>query len=151
MTSPTVVQWRPPARIRPLAIGLARHGDQLLVMRVCDDHGALKGVRPPGGTIEFGESAAAAVAREFQEEFGAAIAIEGPPHVLENIYEHHGHPGHEIVFVYPIRLLDAKLHARDRFAIDEGNGNVFEAEWFDLARIRSGEVKLFPTGLDALL
>ena len=66
-------------------------------------------------------------------------------------YEHHGHPGHEIVFVYAIRLLDAALTARERFAIDEGNGNVFEAEWFDLARIRSGEVKLFPAGLAALL
>ena len=69
MNAPTVVQWRPPARIRPLVIGLARRGDQLLVMRVCDDNGALKGARPPGGTVEFGESAAAAVAREFQEEF----------------------------------------------------------------------------------
>ena len=151
MNSPAIVQWRPPARIRPLAIGLARRGDQLLVMRVCDDHGALKGVRPPGGTVEFGERAAAALVREFQEEFGAAIAIEGAPQVIENFYEHHGHPGHEIVFVYAIRLLDAALTARERFAIDEGNGNVFEAEWFDLARIRSGEVKLFPMGLDALL
>ncbi len=151
MNSPTAVQWRPPARIRPLAIGLARRGDRLLVMRVCDDQGALKGVRPPGGTIEFMESAAAAVTREFQEEFGAAIAIEGPAQVIENRYEHHGQPGHEIVLAFPIRLLDESLYARDRFTIDEGNGNVFEAEWFDLARIRSGEVKLFPTGLDALL
>jgi ADP-ribose pyrophosphatase YjhB (NUDIX family) len=149
--SETIVQWRPAARIRPLAIGLARRGDRLLAMRVTDDHGALKGVRPPGGTVEFMESAAAAVAREFQEEFSAAIAIEGPAQVLENLYEHHGHPGHEIVFAFPIRLLDESFYARARFTIDEGNGNVFDAEWFDLARIRSGEVKLFPTGLAALL
>lgn len=120
-------------------------------MRVLDNHGALRGVRPPGGSVEFMETAAAAVAREFQEEFGWAIAIEGPARVLENLYEHHGQPGHEIVFAYPIRVLAAAAYARDRFTIDEGNGAVFEAEWFDLTRIRSDEVALFPAGLAALL
>ena len=151
MTTPILQKWRPPARIRPLAIGLARREDSLLVMLVSDDQGALKGVRPPGGTIEFMESAATALAREFQEEFGTGIAIEGPMRVLENFYEHHGAPGHEIVFAYPIRLLEPALYARDRITIDEGNGVLVQAEWFPLARIRSGEVALFPKGLDALL
>jgi 8-oxo-dGTP pyrophosphatase MutT (NUDIX family) len=151
MSTPTPLKWRPPARVRPLAIGLARRGDTLLVMLVSDDHGTLKGVRPPGGTIEFMESAATALAREFQEELGTGIAIEGPMRVIENIYEHHGAPGHDIVFVYPIRLLEPALYARDRLTIDEGNGVLVQAEWFPLARIRSGEVLLFPKGLDALL
>lgn len=151
MNSNAVPSWRPAARIRPLAIGIARRGDQILVMRVLDDAGALKGVRPPGGTIEFQETAAVALAREFQEEFGCAIAVEGAAQVLENLYEHHGAPGHEIVFVYPIRLLDAGFYARDRFTIDEGNGMLVEAEWFDLARLRAGEVALFPDGLAALI
>jgi ADP-ribose pyrophosphatase YjhB (NUDIX family) len=151
MNSSAIPSWRPAARIRALAIGIARRGEQILVMRVLDDAGALKGVRPPGGTIEFKETAAAALAREFQEEFGCAIAIEGPAQVLENLYEHHGAPGHEIVFAFPIRLLDAGLHARDRFTIDEGNGMLLEAEWLELARIRSGEIALFPEGLAALI
>jgi len=28
---------------------------------------------------------------------------------------------------------------------------VLDAEWFDLARIRAGEVALFPVGLDTLI
>jgi ADP-ribose pyrophosphatase YjhB (NUDIX family) len=151
MTDPPVPRWRPAPRIRPLAIGLARRGDRLLVMRVFDDSGALKGVRPPGGAIEFGETAAAALAREFREEFGCEIAIEGPPAVLENLYEHHGAPGHEIVFAFPIRVVDDALAMAERFLLGEGNGVIVDAEWFDLARIRSGEVALFPAGLAASL
>jgi 8-oxo-dGTP pyrophosphatase MutT (NUDIX family) len=151
MNTGAIPSWRPAGRIRALAVGIARRGDQLLVMRVLDDAGALKGVRPLGGTIEFRETAAAALAREFREELGCAIAIEGPAQVLENLYEHHGAPGHEIVFAFAIRLLDPAFYARDRFTIDEGNGMVLDAEWFPLARIRTGEVKLFPDGLAALL
>ena len=139
--------WRPKPLIRPIAIGIAERGDQILVVRVPDDHGALKGCRPPGGGIEFMETAADALAREFREEMDTAIEIAAGPLVIENLYTHHGAPGHEIVFVHRVRLGDPTLYERDRITITEESGQVLTAEWIALERFRSGEIALFPTGL----
>jgi ADP-ribose pyrophosphatase YjhB (NUDIX family) len=65
--------WRPAPVIRPIAIGVIRRDDRLLVMAVRDDHDNLKGWRPLGGTIEFGERAADALKREFIEELDQPI------------------------------------------------------------------------------
>jgi ADP-ribose pyrophosphatase YjhB (NUDIX family) len=87
------VRWRPVPRVRPLALGLVRRDRRLLLVEVRDDAGCLKGWRPLGGGIEFGERAAEAVAREFREELAVEIAIEGTPEVYENLYEHEGARG----------------------------------------------------------
>ena len=139
--------WRPKPLIRPIAIGIAERGDQILVVRVPDDHGALKGCRPPGGGIEFMETAAEALAREFREELGTAIEIIAGPLVLENRYHHHGAPGHEIAFVYRVGLAEAALYRHDRIMITEHNGQSLPAEWVALDRFRSGEIALFPASL----
>lgn len=60
-----MMQWRPPQRIRVIAVALIYRGADVLVMAVKDDNGAVKGWRLLGGEIEFGESAEEAVAREF--------------------------------------------------------------------------------------
>ena len=57
--------WRPQQRVRVVVIGLAHRNNRLLVMRVLDDAGVLKGVRPPGGEVEFGERTEDALVREF--------------------------------------------------------------------------------------
>ena len=48
--------WRPKPAIRVIAIGLHWRDDRLLAVEVNDDHGAVKGVRPLGGGVEFGET-----------------------------------------------------------------------------------------------
>jgi ADP-ribose pyrophosphatase YjhB (NUDIX family) len=139
--------WRPKAQIRAVAIGIVERDEAILVVHVPDDTGALKGCRPPGGGVEFMETAAVALAREFREELGCAIAVTAGPLVIENLYEHHGAPGHEIVFVHRVRLLDPTLYARDAILVAEDNGKVHRAEWVALDRFRSGEIALFPAGL----
>ena len=57
--------WRPHSNIRGVAIGLHWRNDRLLAAEVRDDAGRIKGVRPLGGEIEFGESWQAALTREF--------------------------------------------------------------------------------------
>lgn len=57
--------WRPSQQIRVKVIGLAWRKDQLLAAEVEDDSGRIKGVRPLGGAIEFGESREEALHREF--------------------------------------------------------------------------------------
>ncbi len=143
--------WRPAQHIRVVAVGVAQRDGRLLAMEVLDDGGGLKGVRPPGGGVAFGETTRAALEREFREEFGTGIAVAGPPAVLENVFTHHGVTGHEIVFAYPVRLEDARLYAADRLTIREDNGEVVEAGWFAIEALAAGRVALFPDGLLDLL
>ncbi len=120
-------------------------------MRVTDVAGVLEGVRPPGGGIEFGETAIQALHREFREELHCAIEILGAPNVLENIFEHNGAPGHEIVFAFPIAITDPAVLATERFVIVEAGEADARAEWLPVGALRAGEVRLFPPALVGIL
>lgn len=139
--------WRPPSIVRPIAIGIVRRDDdELLLMAVRSDDGAIKGYRPLGGSIEFGERAADALKREFIEELGLAIAEPALLTVLENLYTHHGATGHEIVFVFEAAFADESACRREGFSYEDG-GVRNEVGWVALARFRADEAELFPTGL----
>jgi len=138
--------WRPPSVVRPIAIGIVRRGDELLLMVVRSDEGATKGYRPLGGSIEFGERAADALKREFVEELGLAIAEPALLTVLENLYIHHGAAGHEIVLVFEASFADPSAYRRESFSFEDG-GVRNDVSWVPLARLRAGEAELFPTGL----
>ena len=138
--------WRPPSIVRPIAIGIVRRGDELLLMVVRSDDGAIKGYRPLGGSIEFGERAADALKREFIEELGLAIAEPALLTVLENLYSHHGAAGHEIVFVFEAAFADDDAYRRESFSYEDG-GVRNDVHWVALARFRAGDAELFPTGL----
>jgi ADP-ribose pyrophosphatase YjhB (NUDIX family) len=142
--------WRPSSIVRPIAVGVVRRRDEMLLMAVRDDDGTLKGWRPLGGTIEFGERAAAALQREFAEEIGAALAEPKLLTVIESLYSHHGVAGHEIVFVFEARFADEGAYSREAFSFDDG-GVCNDVHWVALADFRRGEVELFPAGLLELL
>ena len=143
--------WRPSQQIRVKVIGLAWRKDQLLAAEVEDDRGRIKGVRPLGGAIEFGESREEALQREFQEELETDIRIVGPWHLLENIYEHHGATGHEYIFAADIKLAEASLYERDEIHYSELDETAATARWFGRDRLRDAGIDLYPTGLDKLL
>jgi NADH pyrophosphatase NudC (nudix superfamily) len=143
--------WRPSQQIRVKVIGLAWRNDQLLAAEVEDDSGRIKGVRPLGGAIEFGESREEALQREFQEELETDIRIVGPWHLLENIYEHHGATGHEYIFAADIELADASLYERDEIHYSELDETAATARWFCRDSLRDAGIDLYPTGLDRLL
>ena len=96
--------------------------------------------------MHFGEPASTALEREIREELDCDISIDGPPWIFENIYEHEGSIGHEIVFAFPIRL-KGPLCESLRFKISEDSGTLHWAEWIALSRFRSGEQVLFPLDL----
>ena len=138
--------WRPIQTIRPLSVGLIRRSDELLLMAVRDDRGSIKGWRPPGGGIEFGESAEDALVRELLEEIGERVECKRQVCVLENIYRHEGAPGHEVVFVFEVAFLDRSAYARERYKfIDQGVENI--VEWRKLSAFYENSEPLFPNEL----
>jgi ADP-ribose pyrophosphatase YjhB (NUDIX family) len=132
----TATVWRPPPTVRPVAVRT--------------DDGTIKGWRPLGGTIEFGERAADALKREFAEELGVTLEEPTLLCVLESLYRHHDTPGHEIVFVFEARLADEAAYGKDRFTFDDG-GVRNEVRWVASARFRAGQEQLFPAGMLELL
>ncbi|GGC61121.1 NUDIX hydrolase [Chelatococcus reniformis] len=143
--------WTPAADIRVKVIGLAWNGPRLLAAEVATSDGTIKGVRPLGGSIHFGETREQALHREFAEELGCPIAIGSPWRVFENIYEHEGAIGHEIVFAADVELMDRSLYDLDRIAFAEDDGLACVARWFSLDALASAGLALYPDGLrDAL-
>ncbi|OWV74799.1 DNA mismatch repair protein MutT [Rhizobium sp. R339] len=143
--------WRPPQQIRVKVIGLAWRGDRLLAGEVEDDSGRIKGVRPLGGSIEFGETREEALHREIREELETEIRIVGPWHLLENIFEHHGAIGHEFIFAAEIELVDSSLYQRDEIHYSEQDETAATARWFGRDMLRDAGMELYPTGLAKML
>jgi hypothetical protein len=106
-----VTVWTPSTAVAVKVIGLAWRGEELLVAEVEESDGRVKGVRPLGGSIEFGETREAALKREFVEELRCEISISGPWHTFENIYQHEGRTGHGPLPARQVQLPRARRHA----------------------------------------
>jgi ADP-ribose pyrophosphatase YjhB (NUDIX family) len=141
-----VTVWIPTPAVAVKAIGLAWRGRELLVAEIEESDGRVKGVRPLGGSIEFGETREQALVREFAEELGCKVSVTGPWHAFENIYQHEGAQGHEFIFAATIRLADEDIYRRDRFHYLEHEGTRCCAVWLDPLNLPPG-VELYPSGL----
>lgn len=144
--------WRPPPEIRVKALGLPWRGRRLLVAEVYTDAGRLKGVRPLGGSVAFGERAEQALLREFEEELGLTVRILDAPFIMENLYVHEGSPGHEVLFLFPVALPPGPLDTLESVVFHEDSGTPCVARWYDLEDLdRDGGPELYPVGLKARL
>ena len=129
------------------SIGLHWRDGCLLASEVNRDDGTLKGVRPLGGTVEFGETWQDALIREFQVEIGVGIELIGDPIVLENIYSHHGAMGNEILFISEITFSPNAYEIDEFIQYFEDNGDPCIARWFDPATLLEQGIALYPKGL----
>jgi ADP-ribose pyrophosphatase YjhB (NUDIX family) len=145
-----MTMWKPSPFIRVKVLGLAWRREELLLAEVEDSSGRVKGVRPLGGSIEFGETREQALLREFGEELGCAVSLAGPWHGFENIFEHEGAIGHEYLFAANIELSDARLYESERIAFLESDASDCCARWFSPTALPQG-IDLFPTALLPLI
>ncbi|RGP37864.1 NUDIX hydrolase [Pseudotabrizicola alkalilacus] len=138
--------------IRFKALGLHWRGNRLLAAEVPDASGRVKGVRPLGGTVEFGETARAALIREFQEELDITVEPVGSPVFIENIFTHEGTPGHEILALFTVLFPTGAFAEADRILFHEDDGTTGFAEWFPLDTLDWPDgPRLYPAGLKAYL
>ena len=138
--------------IRIKALGLHWRGPRLLAFEVYDSEGRLKGVRPLGGSVEFGEAAKDAVIREFKEEIDVEVSILAGPMVLENVFVHEGQRRHEILFIFDVAFPPGAFEAAERIQFQEDDGASMAAAWYDLRQLDvDGSPELYPKGLKTRL
>lgn len=139
----------PRRRVRPLAVAAVRRPDgAVLVQRGADGSGR-SFHRLVGGGIDFGESAAEAVVREFDEELGARLHDVVLLGWLENRFVLDGRDGHEIVAVHAGALLEPRLLERDDFGTIPGSSST--VHWVGAQELFGGARPLFPDGAGDLL
>ncbi|NSZ87254.1 NUDIX domain-containing protein (plasmid) [Agrobacterium tumefaciens] len=138
--------------IRIKALGLHWRGPRLLAFEVYDHEGRLKGVRPLGGGVEFGECAKDAVIREFKEEIDIEVSILAGPMVLENVFVHEGERRHEILFIFDLAFPPGAFEAQERIRFQEDDGTSMVAAWYDPRELdMDGSPELYPNGLKTRL
>jgi ADP-ribose pyrophosphatase YjhB (NUDIX family) len=138
-------------RIRPIAIGLFLHNDQLLVFEGYDQVKEKAFFRPLGGAIKFGETGAEALKREIQEEIGQEIENILFQGMIESRFMLRGEPGHEIVLVYSGRFVDESIYSRMNFTGHEDDGSEIKARWMDLDYFSKNAGLLVPPELSDIL
>lgn len=141
------VKWRPAKAVLVKVVGICIQNTKMLAMEVYNDNGKVKGVRPLGAVIEFGETREAALEREFREELGTEIVTAGAWRSFENIYQHHGEIGHEYIYAIGVSLVDKQLYDQERIVFSEDSGAEVFARWYSVDDLKSGTIDLYPTGL----
>ena len=153
MTDPAELpEWRRWAgRIRPVVRCVIGRGNEVLLIRedgLEDDLPAHW--FPPGGGIDFWETAEEALKREVQEELGARIVDLAFLGVLEARWmlgeEHH----HHLCLIYEDGFADPAMYEREEFVITEPTV-ALTARWMPIDTFRSGPEPLHPRGLFELL
>ena len=140
---------KPRARVRPLAVAAVRRDDGAVLVQRGTDRSGRSFHRLVGGGIEFGESAAEAVVREFEEELGGRLRDVVLLGWLENRFVLDGRPGHELVAVHAGRLTQRRLLDEDDLGTIPGTTST--VHWVPVAELFDGPRALYPDGAADLL
>jgi 8-oxo-dGTP pyrophosphatase MutT (NUDIX family) len=133
-------------KVRPISIGILRRGNSILAHRGYDPVKQQTFYRPLGGMIEFGETAAQALAREFMEEIGEEVVNPCYLFTVENLFVCNGKPGHEIVLIFQAEFANPAAYEASSFPLVEDDGSSWEAVWIDPFGLPP-ETPLYPDGL----
>jgi ADP-ribose pyrophosphatase YjhB (NUDIX family) len=130
-----MISFRTPA-------GLFQFRTAAVVIR--DGHVLLQRIEPdpywflPGGRVELGESAEAAIEREMREETGASVRIERMLWVVENFFG----SIHEIGFYFLVTM-PSELHPNlaEQFFGHEDDGTRLTFQWHRIADLGGIDIR----------
>ncbi|MCT9820112.1 tetratricopeptide repeat protein [Microbacterium sp. W1N] len=107
------------------------------------DHGSF--LRAPGGGLEFGETTAAGMRRELDEELAADVQEARLLAVTENIFTLGPKHGHEIVHVFAVRSTRLEALPRgSRLPVLDSDTTV---GWYRIDDLAGGDPPFYPDGI----
>ena len=133
-----------PGEIRVIVLALIRDGDRIFVSEGIDPLKQDTFYRALGGGVEFGETSRVALEREFQEEIQAELTNIRYLGCIENLFIFNGKQGHEIIQLYQCDFADPKFYQIESLTFSESESRKHLALWIDIARFKSGELRLVP-------
>jgi len=140
--------------IRVQALALVRRDDRILVEMGRDEVKDETFFRALGGTVEFGETGAETLRREFLEELGTGLDVGRLVATIENLFTYEGEPAHEICLVYDCSLQDERLYALDEWDAHEDTAHgvvVHPVSWRAIDSFGPPGDTLYPEELRGLL
>ncbi|MGM3304950.1 NUDIX hydrolase [Anabaena sp. WFMT] len=131
-------------QIRVIVLALIRDGERIFVSEGYDPTKQSTFYRALGGGVEFGEPSSVALEREFQEEIQADLTNICYLSCIENLFSFDGKQGHEIIQLYQCDFADPKFYKIESLTFSESPERKHRALWIDIARFKSGELRLVP-------
>ena len=108
----------------------------------------------PGGHVEFGETNAETLIREFKEEIGADIRVGELKWVAEAFFPWggRGKPCHQICLYYMVEILSPQIPKDGMFlATEQIEGRNFNLEYHWVPCEKVGDLEVYPTEPPELL
>ena len=125
-----------------------RNGKVLLQTTTGEDHSFAF----PGGHVEFGETHAQTLIREFKEEIGADIVVKDLKWVAEVLFPWGKKPCHQICLYYMVEIKNPEIPGDGRFLANEqleGRNFQLEFHWVPIEEVV--DMELYPTNAKELL
>ena len=129
--------------------GIILRNNKILLQKPTND----TGYAIPGGHVEFGETNAQTLEREFKEEIGADITVGALKWVAEIFFPWGDKPCHQICLFYDVALKDeTQIPLEGVFTGDErieGRDFIIEFFWKPVASL--GQLEVYPTNIPDLM
>ena len=129
--------------------GILLRDNKILLQKPTND----TGYAIPGGHVEFGETNAQTLEREFKEEIGADITVGALKWVAEIFFPWGDKPCHQICLYYNVVLKnEAQIPLDGVFTGDErieGRNFTIEFHWKPVESL--GQLEVYPTNMSDLI
>ena len=129
--------------------GICIRDDKVFLQKPAND----SGYAFPGGHVEFGETNAETLVREFKEEISADVSVGDLKWVAEIFFPWGDKPCHQICLYYDIALKNEKQISFDDFFIGDehidGRSFPIEFHWIPLDKL--DDIEVYPANVAELM